>query len=233
MSKLEAVVFDLDDTLYPERSYVLSGFSAVADWAERTLAIPRATVLADLRAYFDSGVRGDTFDRWLSARGLSRESHLASLVETYRSHRPDIAPYPEIPTLLDRLRRRFRLGLITEGYRAVQEMKLKALGLQDYFECCVITDMADRARWKPHTHAYRVLLEQLDVPATHAVYIGDNPRKDFAGARSLGMRTVRLRLPHGLNAQVESPTPEQEPDLELTDLDPLEPLLHRWHGEGA
>ena len=57
MSKLEAVVFDLDDTLYPERSYVLSGFSAVADWAERTLAIPRATVLADLRAYFDSGVR--------------------------------------------------------------------------------------------------------------------------------------------------------------------------------
>ena len=39
MSRLEAVVFDLDDTLYPEADYVLSGFQAVADWAEVHLGI--------------------------------------------------------------------------------------------------------------------------------------------------------------------------------------------------
>ena len=37
MRKAEAIVFDLDDTLYPEREYVFSAYRAVAKWIERHL----------------------------------------------------------------------------------------------------------------------------------------------------------------------------------------------------
>ena len=39
---IKAVVFDLDDTLYPEKDYVMSGFSAVAEYAQAALKIERA-----------------------------------------------------------------------------------------------------------------------------------------------------------------------------------------------
>ncbi len=60
MPALRAVVFDLDDTLYPERAYVLSGFHAVAAWAEEQLKIPRRLGFAELRQLFEDGVRGNT-----------------------------------------------------------------------------------------------------------------------------------------------------------------------------
>jgi len=65
-----AVVLDLDDTLYPEAAYVRSGFRAVAGRAEGTLGIPAPEGERELVSLFEAGVRGDTFDRWLAARGL-------------------------------------------------------------------------------------------------------------------------------------------------------------------
>jgi putative hydrolase of the HAD superfamily len=60
MPALRAVIFDLDDILYPERAYVLSGFHAVAAWAEEQLKIPRRLGFAELRQLFEDGVRGNT-----------------------------------------------------------------------------------------------------------------------------------------------------------------------------
>ncbi len=42
MADMKSIIFDLDDTLYPEEQYVLSGFKAVAVWAEAELSIPCA-----------------------------------------------------------------------------------------------------------------------------------------------------------------------------------------------
>ena len=39
LSSYEAIIFDLDDTLYPERAYVLSGFHAVAVWGKTHLGV--------------------------------------------------------------------------------------------------------------------------------------------------------------------------------------------------
>jgi putative hydrolase of the HAD superfamily len=34
-----ALIFDLDDTLFPERDFVFSGFQAVGDWLETNLSL--------------------------------------------------------------------------------------------------------------------------------------------------------------------------------------------------
>lgn len=57
------VVFDLDDTLYLERDFVMSGFQAVERWAEQRLGIQNFA--ESCRQLFERGERQRVFDRRL------------------------------------------------------------------------------------------------------------------------------------------------------------------------
>lgn len=46
---------------------------------------------------------------------------------------------------------------------------------------------------KPHPEVFHAALSELGVPAAEALHIGDLKRTDVAGARRVGMATVRLR----------------------------------------
>ncbi|MCH7567543.1 MAG: HAD family hydrolase [Nitrospirae bacterium] len=194
---LKAIVFDLDDTLYPERQYALSGFSAVADWAESTLGISRERGYSELVAYFEDGVRGDTFNRWLEAHDLEPGRWIPDMVTIYRDHTPSLEPYPETHSVLRSLRGSYRLGLITQGHKPGQQRKLEALGLAETFEAVLILGEQDRQDWKPSQVPFERLLEELDLAGSQAAHVGDNPLKDFVGARQLGMLTIWVRRPEG------------------------------------
>ncbi len=102
MSRWRAVVFDLDDTLYPEVEFVRSGFRASARWAGRVLGEDEEAVFQELWADFEEGVRGDAFDRWLRRRGHAVGSNRELMIKAYRSHLPQISLYPDVlPVLAD------------------------------------------------------------------------------------------------------------------------------------
>ncbi len=225
MKRSRALVFDLDDTLYPERSYVMSGFSAVGAWVEKRLGVPAGQVASELRGLHEAGVRGDTFDRWLEDRCLNGPGLLSQMIEAYRTHRPSIRPFAAVPGLLSRLSGSFRLGLVTDGFRDVQRLKLEALGLERYFEAVVFSDDLGREAWKPSPKPFEAVLAALGVPAPDAAYIADNPLKDFPGPRSLGMKAVRVRFDDGYHAGDRPPSPEYAPDATLGSLTELESFL--------
>lgn len=227
MPALRAIVFDLDDTLYPERAYVLSGFQAVAAWAEEHLGIPTTQSLAELHRLFQDGVRGDTFNRWLESHGFQREVWVPQMVQVYRDRNPHITPYPEVPALLQRLRPCYRLGLVSDGSAEVQKRKLAALGLIPSFDVLVFSDEWGRGAWKPNAWPFEAVLERLRLTGPKAVYVADNPSKDFLGARQAGMWTVRVHRPEGLYSHLEPPSPEHAPDVEIETLNRLEAILTR------
>ena len=227
MPACRAVGFDLDDTLYPERAYVLGGFEAVGRWGEVELGKPAEETAAELRALFDVGVRRDTFDRWLASNRLPVAKYRGRMLEAYRSHRPRLEPYGDVRPSLERLRRAYRLGLATEGVDRVQEAKLEALGLRAIFSAVVILGEAERQRWKPEPWPLERLAEALELRPAEMVYAGDNPAKDFAAARRAGMTSVRLRRPDGLHATEEPVGPEAAPDVEVADMQGLEGWLNR------
>ena len=66
---IAAIVFDLDDTLYPERAYAFSGFDAVAAAFEDLLGDPDQAV-ADMRRFFEHGDRRRVFNTLLANRGF-------------------------------------------------------------------------------------------------------------------------------------------------------------------
>jgi putative hydrolase of the HAD superfamily len=196
-----AVIFDLDDTLYPESSFVHGGFRAVAEHLSATSGLPAAQLAGEMRRLHDEEGRGAIFDRLLDIHSLaSHPAAVAELVHLYRTHPPAIVPYDDVVPTLEALHRAgVRLGLLTDGMASVQRRKVEALGLARRLDALVFTDEIDGGRPKPDPSAYRVALERLGARADRAVYVGNDPTKDFAGARLLGLTTVRVgeRPRHG------------------------------------
>lgn len=221
----QAIIFDLDDTLYPERDYVLSGFHAVANWSATQLGIPADEGFAELTRLFEQGVRGDTFNRWLAMYGQSSTERVAQLVRVYREHIPTIVPFPQVTTLLDSLRLHYRLGLVSDGYLDVQRRKLDALGLVDRFDAIVFSDEWGRAAWKPNPKPFQVVLERLEIRPTAAVYVADNPLKDFLGARKIGIYTIQIRTPYSEYGTAVPPTLQHAPDLLMESFTDLQKYL--------
>src|SRR4029453_15926219 len=86
------VVFDLDDTLFPEQQYVLSGFRAVDVWLTEAQGVTGFYKRA--HALFLAGAQGHIFDLALSALGRPGDKALINtLVQIYREHSPSVNLY--------------------------------------------------------------------------------------------------------------------------------------------
>jgi len=218
----QAVIFDLDDTLYLERDFVFSGFRAVAIWSSEQLGLLAERNLAELTKLFNSGARNNTFDTWLASHGITGGSWVSQMVQVYREHQPTIAPFREVPLLLADLGAHYQLGLVSDGYLAVQRRKMIALELDGCFDAVALSDEWGRDAWKPAARPFQEVLARLgSLPAAAAVYIADNPAKDFFGARRAGLASIRLRHKGGLHKNVEALTPEHAADWGYDTFDEL------------
>jgi putative hydrolase of the HAD superfamily len=207
VTPIALVAFDLDDTLYPERAFIRSGFRAVSDYLQRERLV-RRPLWPDLEAGFEAGVRDHAFDRAIEAAGVTPTPPLIrTLVEIYRTRRLpdgrtplDIRLYEDADRALADLRRAgLRLGLVSDGPLAAQEAKVRALDLKSRLDAILLTDAWGREFWKPHPRAFAEMARRLAVEPHACLYVADNPEKDFDGPAAAGWApSVRVRRPDGL-----------------------------------
>lgn len=95
----------------------------------------------------------------------------------------------EVPLALERLRRRHRLGVISNSNGTVRA-KLVRLGLAPYFD--VILDSHEERVEKPDPRLFRMALERAHARADRSLYVGDFYHIDVVGARAAGMSAVLL-----------------------------------------
>ena len=166
---IKAVVFDLDDTLFPETDYVKSGFSAIGD------AISDAGLADKLWMLFEKD-RKNVYQR----AGFS-EKECQKFIEIYRSHKPDIKLKSETEALLKDLKNKgIKLGIITDGRPTGQWNKIYALGLDKIMDKIIVTDELGGEQFrKPNPKAFELMKESLNVEFDEMMYVGDNPQKDF------------------------------------------------------
>lgn len=226
MSKIRAVIFDLDDTLYNERQFVEGGFKAVA----MAISLRLNTVQHHEDQYYkmlcdvlEVSGRGKVFDIVLKRLSLSDSQFVEDLVEIYRRHEPRLILYPEVFGVLSDLKRQgYKLGLITDGNVDVQRSKLRALRVEAFFDCAVFSDQYGVECRKPNPVSYRKAIDSLKVDFAEAIYIGDNPQKDFISARKLGMYSVRILRGLFKDIRLED---SFEADTNITALDEIFPVL--------
>lgn len=184
------LVFDLDDTLYDELTYVRSGFRAVAAFLQAQYGIAAATCYVDMVARLASG-RGRIFDAMLQRFGCYSKHSVRRCLSVYRGHKPDIHLYPEAEACLHRLRH-LPIYIVTDGNKLVQKSKLEALGLFSRVNHCFITHCYGVKNAKPSPYCFWKICRREKVLPQRVVYVADNPHKDFIGIKPHGFKTVRV-----------------------------------------
>jgi len=224
IASIQAVVFDLDDTLYAERDYVRSGYQAVDLHLTGTLV--RSGPFADwLWDRFCSGQSAGAFDALDEQFNLGlTQDDIDELVTVYREHVPHIDPFEGVRELLAAWQGRLKLGLLSDGFLPAQRLKLAALGLADLFQEVVFTEEVGRELWKPSPAGFELIAERLDTAHDACSYVGDNPAKDFVAPNRLGWRTIQLRWPGQIHADKAAP-PDGRPQAVASCLDELRRLL--------
>ena len=89
------------------------------------------------------------------------------------------------PVLLQ-LRKRYRLGVVTNGIDRVQRSRLTVSGLASLFEVVVTSQGCGFA--KPDPRILQVALDALGVSPRRALYVGDDPPTDGGAAAAAGVR---------------------------------------------
>ncbi len=221
---IQALIFDLDDTLSSERAYAFSGFDAVAAAFADRLGDP-TTASHEMRMLFDAEHRRRVFNTILIRRGLpDSDERVSAMIDVYRTHKPVICLYPDAAPALQRLRPRYKLGIITDGPAVMQHAKIDALGLRNYVDEIIATDDLGEGLSKPNPQAFERIADRLGVQPATCVYVADNPTKDFAGPNALGWRTIQVTRPDGLYTD-RTPCEGGAPNHTIESLDRLDALL--------
>ncbi|WP_435928992.1 pyrimidine 5'-nucleotidase [Dryocola sp. BD613] len=128
------------------------------------------------------------------------------------------APLPGAISLLDSLKGKVKLGIITNGFTALQQIRLERTGLRDFFDLLVISEQVGIA--KPDRRIFDYAFEQMgNPPRDRVMMVGDTAESDILGGINAGLATCWLNahgrsLPEGIN-----------PTWQVSSLGELEQLL--------
>ena len=192
---VDAVLFDLDDTLFGRVAWLDQAWRLVADAAFEQYGIDPVRLLNALRIVAGEGPdKGKVIDRALERVGHG-DVPVASLVDAFHSlDAPVLSPYPGVKASLARLRTHTKIGLVTDGDPVIEWSKLDALGLEEAFDAIVMSDaLGGREMRKPNPAPFIAAAKELGVKLVRCVYIGDRPDTDIAGAHAAHMKAIRVR----------------------------------------
>jgi putative hydrolase of the HAD superfamily len=126
--------------------------------------------------------------------------------------------YPYVREVLDVLRDRYPLALVTDAQSAYSRGELHKVGLLDYFDPIVVS--GDHGFRKPDRRLFQLALDGMGVAAEHALYVGNDMHRDIFGAREAGMTTVMFQSGQGTTAYMDC-----VPDYSITDFRDLLRIL--------
>jgi HAD superfamily hydrolase (TIGR02253 family) len=227
---IQAVIFDLDNTL--------TDFMTMKDLAIRGAA--EAMIDAGLMKtedeahgeinaiYREMGIEYQkVFDVYLT-RTLGHIDYkmLAAGIVGYRRARDSaLILYPHVHlTLVELIKRGLKLAVVSDAPREQAWLRLCYLKLQHMFD--VVVTFEDTLKRKPDPAPFQRALDQLGVPATRALMIGDWPERDVLGAKGLGMTTVFARYGDTFG----TPPGESGADHDIADVMELLAIVDRLNG---
>ena len=231
MAKYEHLFFDLDhtlwdfetnsratlDELFTDLGLAERGISSSKEFIEvyedinfslwekyRVGKIDKAVlrVLRFRNALLQFGVRDDELARKVGDEYLDRCPHRTALM-------------PGAIELLDYLRGKYVLHIITNGFQEVQAIKMEGSGLSEHFEVIITSEKA-RAK-KPDPKIFNHAFHLSGAQASNSLMIGDSLVADVGGAKAVGMDQVHFD-PHGR-------TPEQHSTYKISALQQLNKVL--------
>lgn len=241
--QIKAVIFDLDDTLidwsnleieWDEFHY--SRIEKVWEYlTEQGFTLPEKKALFQfmkerIRKIWDNArgewvipSMGEAMAQMLTDLEISPEEvDMKALLSHYNwGVYPGVVLFEDTHYVLETLRQQdYKIGLVTNSifHMWMRDIELEAYDLIHYFDARLTS--GDVGYLKPHPQIYHNILEMLEVSPEEAVFVGDRPQNDIAGANKVGLTSVLISPPHldrELNGHI--------PDYTIASLSELLPIL--------
>jgi putative hydrolase of the HAD superfamily len=97
--------------------------------------------------------------------------------------------YPEVPEMLEQLRPRFQLAVIS-NFDGRLRFILQHLGISNYFSYIFIS--SELGADKPDPEIFRRALKIMHLNADEVLHVGDDPERDWKAAAAAGLLAFRL-----------------------------------------
>ena len=217
------LVFDLDDTLYPEITYVHSGLRAVAEHLEKHQGLCAQESFAHMLHALEQHGRGQVFDQLLKSTNLFSKARVRQCLSIYRQHHPAIKLYQDALIFLQQWQHKVPLYLVTDGNKHTQVAKISALKIDDFFKKMFITRRYGLDKEKPSLYCFEKICRLERCGFDQLVYVGDNPAKDFVNLKKAGGLTVRMLK--GMHKDVVADQ-QHDADYHVHDFIELEQVLN-------
>lgn len=203
-SKLHAIFFDIDDTLYSTSEFSEEARkNSLEAMIEQGLTMSKEQLFEELQEVireFSSNYEHH-FDKLLLRlprryyKGKNPAIIVAAGVMAYHDTKSRLlAPYEDAVEVLRLLSKTdLLLGVISEGLEVKQAEKLVRMRLVKYFANNAIFISNQLGISKPNPKLYQRACSDLNIKPTESMYVGDNPLYDIDPPNSIGMMTVRMR----------------------------------------
>lgn len=222
LSDIKVFAFDLDDTLYDESLFVQKGTLAVLKWLVDRYNLDLQSLKGRMNSISKTYSRNEWYQKLLEETDIPLSHGLIEeMVEIYRTHPPNLHLFPDAATFLTRIKRKegVFLGIITDGNVAVQESKVKGLGLDRIMDLSVFTWSKGAQFQKPHNWSFRLVEEHAKARGVDCCYFGNDPNKDFLAPNQLGWKTVCIN--RGNSHKIKYPSQEYATHVEINSFDAI------------
>jgi len=202
-TRLDAILFDLDDTLVNWRQ---AEMGAIGDLAKAHFA-PLGFDALQVRSTYDAVMQAN-IQSWKEVR---RWWYISERLQMLSERLGTTGPLPgdvlaesftrdvalrlalldgALPALRAARSAGRKTALLTNGRGETQRPKLMRFGLHHEVDFVGIT--GELGAWKPDPEAFHKVLRQLGVQPRRATMVGDSVDFDLSPARELGMQTVQV-----------------------------------------
>ncbi|MBF0312908.1 MAG: HAD hydrolase-like protein [Oligoflexia bacterium] len=185
----------MDNTIYLEENFKVSGFKVVSQFLEEKKILNFIQSYQSLLDILKSkgSLYKKTFDDFCNMHQLST-SLIPEMIEILRNHRPDISPYLDFVEFVEQHYQKYFLGIITDGTGPVQQNKIKSLALHRWFDHknIIVTDCLSPPSNKHNRSVFIIARNTFEIKEAECTYIGDNPNLDFKHPHQLGWKTIRI-----------------------------------------
>ncbi|TQR26743.1 HAD family hydrolase [Lysinibacillus sphaericus] len=164
------------------------------------------------------GYRTEAWTKGLAVLGIDDAQLGAELGERFVAERK-VSPflYEDTFDVLDKLKGKYQLVLLTNGAPSLQNLKLEITPeIAPYFDHIIIS--GDFGKGKPDASIFEYVMEKAGIIADDAVMVGDNLNTDILGSSRVGMRNVWINRENNAPNGVVTPTYEVDSLTALLEL---------------
>jgi len=226
---IKAIFFDIDDTLYDSTSLTTmarkNSIRAMIDAGLPATDEEKLFRLLETVIQKSGSNYGRHYDELLKELGVAwNPKIIAAGVVAYEHTKVGyLKPFLRVvPTLLE-LKKKYKLGIISNGLAVKQWEKLIGLGIHHLFD--IVATSEELKYEKPQKEIFEFAVKKLNLKPEECAMVGDKLYSDVLGGNRAGMRTIRILK--GKRKNEKPASKEEEPDFEIKDISELFRVLEK------